>query len=227
MDHTTFTLPLGARAILFDLDDTLYDRETAYHTWATAFVQAAFPASDPNQAQEIVALLVKLDEHGYAARETVFAGVQQRYSTLTTPLATLIADYDSAFIAAIEESQAARTLLQALLAAAIPFGIVTNGSPRQQQKIERLGLDRLTSCIFISHFFGAKKPEPAIFLAAAACLGMAPGEILFVGDHPHNDIWGAHRAGMRAAWLRRASSWWPETLPTCADLTLHSLAELL
>lgn len=61
-------------------------------------------------------------------------------------------------------------LLHTLQNAHILFGIVTNGSSHQRQKIEVLGLDQLTSCIFISELFGAKKPDASIFLAAASCL---------------------------------------------------------
>lgn len=227
MDQVTLSLPFGARAILFDLDDTLFDREAAYFHWATAFVQATFPANSSMQAQETVAWLVELDDHGYAPREAIFAGLQQRYPALTTPLPVWLEEYHRGLLDMIEPSQAVSELLRTLTESAIPFGIITNGLSRQQQKIERLGFDQLTSCIFISRLFGAHKPDPAIFLAAAAHLQVSPSEILFIGDHPYNDIWGAHQAGMRTAWLQRAFPW-PDALPsTIIDLTLHSLAELL
>ncbi len=98
-------------------------------------------------------------------------------------------------------------LLDALGQAGMPFGIVTNGSYRQKRKIEVLGLDRLTSCLFISEVFGCKKPEAEIFLAAASCLGSVAEEVLFVGDNPYADIWGAQRVGMRTAWLHRGRAW--------------------
>lgn len=227
MDQMPLSLPFGARAILFDLDDTLFDRDAAYLNWAKAFVQATFPASSVMQAQEIVACLVELDDHGYGPREAIFAGLQQRCPALTTPLPVWLEEYHRGLLDMIEPSLAVSKLLSALTRSAIPFGIITNGSSRQQQKIERLEFDQLTSCIFISRLFGVHKPDPAIFLAAAAHLQVLPSEILFIGDHPYNDIWGAHQTGMRTAWLQRAFPW-PDTLPsTIIDLTLHSLEELL
>ncbi|MGH2507486.1 MAG: HAD family hydrolase [Ktedonobacteraceae bacterium] len=227
MDQETFSLPFGTRAILFDLDDTLYDRDAAYADWANVFVQATFPAMNAIQVGEAVALLIELDDHGYASRETIFAGLRQRYTAFTTPLPLWLEEYHCGLLSMIELSQAVSSLLHALAGADLPFGIITNGSARQQRKIEQLGFDQLTSCLFISHLFGIHKPDPAIFLAAADHLQVPPSEILFVGDHPYNDIWGAHRAGMRTAWLRRAFPW-PDMLPPqIIDLTLHSLAELL
>lgn len=227
MDQGMLSLPFGVRAILFDLDDTLFDRDAAYARWATTFVQTTFPSLNAVQAQELITRMIELDDHGYARREAIWAGVQQRDPPLVTPLPIWLEEYHSGLLNAIEPSQAARTLLDALLEAAIPFGIITNGSAIQRRKIERLGFDRWTSCIFVSHLFGAHKPDSAIFLAAAAHLQIPPSEILFIGDHPYNDIWGAHRAGMRTAWLRRAFPW-PDTLPeSCRDITLSSLAEIL
>ncbi|BCL82234.1 hypothetical protein ccbrp13_46990 [Ktedonobacteria bacterium brp13] len=71
----------------------------------------------------------------------------------------------------------------------------------QRRKIERLHLDQLTSCIFISEAFGVKKPEAAIFLAAASYVNLPPEQILFVGDHTYLDIWEAHAVGMKTVWL--------------------------
>jgi putative hydrolase of the HAD superfamily len=103
----------------------------------------------------------------------------------------------------------AETLLAALEIAAIPFGIITNAPASQRIKTRRLGIEDRTECIFISQEFGADKPHPSIFMAAAECLGVTCDQILFVGDSPHHDMIGAHNAGMQAAWLRRGR-YWPE-----------------
>jgi FMN phosphatase YigB (HAD superfamily) len=85
-----------------------------------------------------------------------------------------------------------------------------------------------TTCIFVCELVGSRKPEAAIFLAAAACLHLAPERILFVGDTPEADIVGAHRVGMRTAWVRRTDRAWPRHLAVAAcDLTITTLAELL
>ena len=56
-------------------------------------------------------------------------------------------------------------------------------------------LDSLVDSFTHSFEVGAEKPDPAIFLAAANSLGVAPNETLMVGDHPVDA--GAERAGMR------------------------------
>ena len=226
MGQTSISLPFASEALLFDLDDTLYDRDKAYACWATSFVREHFSAVYALQAQGMIDLLIKLDAHEDTPREALFSQFQQYYPSLNIPVATLIDRYYKEFPCSIEPLQEVNNLLYLLQAAGIPFGVITNGSFRQLRKIEILGLHQLTSCIFVSHLFGKEKPDAAIFLAAAAHLQTRPEKILFVGDHPYNDIWGAHGAGMRTAWLQRAH-FWPETLPQhIADMTIHSLSDL-
>ena len=70
------------RALLFDLDDTLYDRDRAFRAWATAFVAGHLDEQDEPFRQEAVASLVAWDAHGYCARAVFFAQVQERYGCL-------------------------------------------------------------------------------------------------------------------------------------------------
>ncbi|MFM7626749.1 MAG: HAD hydrolase-like protein, partial [Gammaproteobacteria bacterium] len=69
-------------------------------------------------------------------------------------------------------------------------------------------------------------PHPQAFLAAAATLGVAPHEMLYVGDHPHFDVVGARAAGCRAAWVNRVGAGWPAGLSPEADLEVEDLLAL-
>jgi len=86
-------------------------------------------------------------------------------------------------------------------------------------------LDKRTSCLFVSETFGLKKPDPAIF-HAAACLGIPPAKVLFVGDNPVADIVGAHAAGMSAAWLHRDQQW-PDEIEDRPEFVISALGELV
>ena len=52
----------------------------------------------------------------------------------------------------------------------------------------------------ISEEVNLYKPDPQILQLACEKLGTAPGESVYVGDHPF-DVLCAHSAGMAAAWL--------------------------
>ena len=99
-------------------------------------------------------------------------------------------------------------MLRALNEQGVPWGVVTNGSARQQETLDAVGFDNLTSCLVISEEVGFSKPEPEIFLHALGLLGVEPGrEVLFAGDNPIADIGGAHDVGLSTAWVRRGRDW--------------------
>jgi putative hydrolase of the HAD superfamily len=226
LSELAFPLSHKPKAVLFDLDDTLYDRSKVFQVWATLFVQQHLLIEEHVSLQEILNVFITCDAYGYTSRASFFAQLQRTYPSLHGSTEALIEQYYQQQLTMLELTEGASALLQTLQAAQVPFGIVTNGRAWQMQKVRGLGLDQHASCVLVSETIGVKKPDPAIFLAAASHLKIPVEEILFIGDHPYNDIWGAHNVGMRTAWLNRRQDW-PDTLSSdIADLTITSLAEL-
>lgn len=71
---------------------------------------------------------------------------------------------------------------------------------------------------------GAYKPHPRVFHLAARKLSLPPRAILHVGDSVVDDVVGAKRAGLHAAWLNRRGQSVPSDFP--GDHVLASLEEL-
>lgn len=110
------------------------------------------------------------------------------------------------------------------LAARLPLAALTNGNAC----IHRIGLSAHFRFSLGAREHGAAKPEPSIFHAACARLGLAPHEVLHVGDDPHMDVLGARRAGLCAAWInRRDEVWEHEERPDLEIRSLDALAEWL
>ena len=103
-----------------------------------------------------------------------------------------------------------------------PVASLTNGNA----DLERIGLHLHFAHHIASRDVGSAKPEAKIFLAAAERLGVAPENILHVGDDPELDVVGARDAGMRTAWINRAGHPWPGLLGAAPDLDLPNLATL-
>ena len=117
-----------------------------------------------------------------------------------------------------------------------PLGLVTNGpADVQRQEIETLGLTRYFDNIFIEGEMGEGKPNPAVFTRAAEAVGVAPGNLLFVGNSYIHDVRPAIDAGWHAVWVRRStdvppSASGPESAPHGApapDAIIGDLSELL
>ena len=57
--------------------------------------------------------------------------------------------------------------------------------------------------VVVSEDVGAYKPDPRVFRTALERLGLAPYEVLHVGDSEVDDVKGARAAGMRVVWVNR------------------------
>ncbi|MFF2614822.1 MULTISPECIES: HAD family hydrolase [unclassified Kitasatospora] len=87
------------------------------------------------------------------------------------------------------------------------------------------GLDLPADAIATSAEWGVSKPSPEFF---ERVIEWAPGEpdgIVYVGDHPANDITPARAVGLRTAHLRRGPIGLTTSAPA-ADWTVNSLTEL-
>ncbi len=212
--------------VLFDLDDTLYSRRAAFGSWLDAYLRDTLCVTGPAEIARVRDAVHALDKNGYGSKQAIFEHLHSQYPALPGVPAHSLETFFAEFLLCVRPEADTETLLDTLARAQILFGVVTNGSARQWRKIEALGLDKRTSCLFVSETFGVKKPDPAIFHAAADCLGVLPADVLFVGDNPSADIGGAHAAGMPAAWLHRDQAW-PAALASQPEFVIGSLAGLL
>lgn len=99
-------------------------------------------------------------------------------------------------------------LLDTLRARGLKTGLVSNAFDPGwllHEDLARMGLaERLDAAVFSSEI-GKRKPDPAIFEAALAALGVEPARTLFVGDRRYEDVRGAKELGMTtvlALWFR-------------------------
>ncbi|MGH7878763.1 MAG: HAD family hydrolase, partial [Candidatus Binataceae bacterium] len=107
------------------------------------------------------------------------------------------------------------------------LGLLSNFDDAQcgREVLADTGVADLFEAVVISAEVGLRKPDPRIFEHLRAMLGVAPGDILFVGDTPRDDVLGASAAGMRTAWISKGAASVPEGIPA-PDFIIHDLAEL-
>jgi putative hydrolase of the HAD superfamily len=106
------------------------------------------------------------------------------------------------------------------------LGAVSNGLPDvQYRKLETLGIRDKFDSIILSEEVNIRKPDTRIFLLAAEALGIQPSECLFTGDSYSSDVVGAKGAGMRACWLRQDKPY-PENAAVQPDFIVNSYQEM-
>ena len=182
-------------AVLFDLDDTLYDqRAWLAGAWqAVAGAAAAFGVTPA----ELAAALAEVAAEG-SDRGRIIDRALERVGAPGVPVEPLV----QAFRSHAPERLPAYPGVPAALArlrARCPIGLVTDGDPGiQRAKLRALGLCGAFDVVVLSDELGRqyRKPHPAPFRAAHFALGVAPQETLFVGDRPDKDVAGAAAAGM-------------------------------
>ncbi len=108
----------------------------------------------------------------------------------------------------------------------VSMGIVSNTTNpvfMKELELEDSGLKKFFDFTIYSSEVPFRKPHPSIFQLAISRFQFQPSEILFVGDSLSVDIFGAHRVGMKTAWLNRRK----EQADICPDFELASLEDLL
>jgi putative hydrolase of the HAD superfamily len=93
-----------------------------------------------------------------------------------------------------------------------------------RQLLDGHGLARYFSGFAFSDEVGRSKPHPEMFRTAARELGVAPEEIVHVGDRDHNDVKGPQALGMKAVLF--AGSRDHDRAATSADAVVDRMADL-
>ena len=197
------------RALLLDLDDTLFDRGAAFCGWLAGRLGRAPGAGELEAWSE-------LDQRGRRPRAE-FAATAARLGLAVDP-----ERFPFELAEHVQPEAGAREAV-GRLAARLRVGVVTNGGAAQRDKLARLGLADVVHAVFVSSELGAAKPAPAIFARALAWIGAAPHDVVFAGDDPIVDLAPAAAHGMVTAWRVRGA--WPRGLASPAH-RIHSVAAL-
>ncbi|MFJ2407067.1 HAD family hydrolase [Streptomyces xanthochromogenes] len=193
------------RFVLFDLDNTLIDRQGTLAVWAEVFCRER--DLDERAARYLVDAL---SERAYPH---TFEWLRHELA-LEESTAQLWAAYVDGIAHHVTVNPGAIDGLGQLRAEDWKLGILTNGAADiQRAKITAAGLTNAVDAIVISEEIGVRKPDTHAFHTAVAQIGGSPSAPAWmVGDNPAGDIAGAHQAGLRTIWLRGRP--WPADVDT-------------
>lgn len=120
-----------------------------------------------------------------------------------------------------------RSALAELRAAGLWVAVAGNQTARAAQLLRALDLP--VDDLATSGEWGVAKPSPEFFERVVQWTGRPAEQVLYVGDHPANDILPARAAGLRTAHLRRGALgylWADSPEAATADWRITSLTEL-
>lgn len=200
------------KAVIFDLDGTLYHyehaneagyrklREYARDTLGmepSAFDQAHKAAFARQEV--LLGSLVAAMHNRYLRFQLI---LEEAGLPLIPHVIAMNDIYWNAFLEAMEPSPHLESALASLRQSGLKLGIGTNMTlDYQLRKLETLGVMPLLDFLVASEEVNSEKPEPKIFVRCAQKAGCAPEECLFIGDNIRHDVHGARAAGMQALWF--------------------------
>jgi HAD superfamily hydrolase (TIGR01509 family) len=148
-------------------------------------------------------------------------------SEQTSDLAEELTRVHMGAVRGVTWAPAARVAAVRRIAPHYRLGLLSNFDDTQcgREVLADTGVADLFEAVVISAEVRLRKPDRRIFEHMRERLGVAPHEILFVGDTPRDDVLGASGAGMRTVWISKGQTALPEGIPT-PDFIITDLADL-
>lgn len=189
----------GIKAIIFDLDDTLYG-EKEYVRSGYREIAKVLP-----QIKDVEERLWQLFEEGKPAIDELLEkenikdiSVKQRCLD-----AYRLQEPDIHFYAGVKE------MFLDLKEQGYLLGIITDGRPEGQwAKIEALKLNELVDHIIVTDELGGiefRKPNPAAFELMAQNMNVSYACMCYVGDNIRKDFVAPEKLGMRSIWFQNTN----------------------
>ncbi|RWZ58588.1 HAD family hydrolase [Halobacillus fulvus] len=210
------------KAIIFDLDGTLLDRDTSVKVFVSRQYDRLNQRLQHIPKEKYIERFIQLDDHGYVWKDRVYRQLIHEFTIDRLTADELLHDYLIHFKDSCVPFPGLIEVLEELKRRHFQIGMITNGKGQfQLDNIKALGIDSYIEAILISDWEGIKKPDPLIFKRATKRLKVSPEECVFIGDHPEKDVEAAKKSGMRSVWKR--NSHWDGV---DADAVIFDLGEL-
>lgn len=211
------------RAVIFDLDGTLLDRDASIEKFIAAQYDRLIDELNHIPKLDYMSRFVELDCHGHVWKDKVYQELVAEFKISGLDWQTLLQDYETQFQFHCVPFPFLAEVLSTLKQQGYLLGIVSNGlGVFQTRAIAGLGIQDYFEAILISEIEQVRKPQAEIFHRAANQLGVTTSNSVFVGDNPEADIMGAKNADMKTIW-KRNSHW---EAPTAADAIVDELNEI-
>ena len=201
------------KAVLFDLDDTLYAYEPSqkkgFDACANfALKKYAISEIDFEKTWKLAREKVHADLHGQGASHSRLLYFQKQYEFIfnkSNPAYALEMEelFWSEFISVMKLDPEAKIFLEVLKQKKIKTCIVTDLTAQiQMKKWMHLELGNYFNFLVSSEEAGVEKPSAAIFNLALEKLQVKPSEAIMIGDNKKKDIAGAESLGINAYFIQ-------------------------
>lgn len=197
------------KGAVFDLDHTLFDRYATQRLCMKGFCEH-FDVADGMTDEKAAELVEYADIHfNHYGWEKIFEYLLSQNLFKTIPS---FEEYSSFLIDRFKYFAVpypfTKPMLTELRQKGLKIGLITNGkSETQRSKLKLLELEEFFDEIIISGELGVGKPDTKPFEVMSERLGIAPENLIYVGDFPVNDIEASRKAGYIPVWVMTMKRW--------------------
>jgi len=229
---------MAIKLLTFDLDDTLWpcmatimQTERRLHEWFAEHHPGVSDLYSIEQLREKRRQLAEQHQHIAhdltALRKKSFSLLSREMNYSTEQEEQFILDAFELYISERNKVSLYQDVIPTLerLKPHYRLGAVTNGNA----DIYRIGLGHLFEFSWSAADAGQQKPHPTVFNSLLSKHQIKTHEVIHIGDDPISDIKGARQSNIRAIWLNRNHTPWPEALePPLIEIDqLNQLPEIL
>lgn len=215
------------KAIVFDLDHTLFDRYATIRKIVPG-LRERFDLNDGITDEVFAEELCYGDKHnvhkGWEGihKHLISKGIFKTIPDFSEYTKILVSNFKNIAV----KYDFSKPVLEELKNSGYKVGLITNGDPvLQHKKLEMLGLQNAFDEIIVSGETPYEKPQKEIFLMMAEKLNITPEEMMYIGDHPLNDVDGSRNAGCVPVWVKTTGTWIFPEIPK-PRLQIETVAEL-
>ncbi|EFG09570.1 Putative hydrolase [Streptomyces clavuligerus] len=200
------------RAVLWDIDDTIFDYGRADHLGMERHLRTEGLAGGFTSVAQALARWKELTAIHWArlsAGEVDFPGQRRDRVRAFTGTALSDPEADDWFARYLVHFRTAWSLFPDVVPALDALGgyrhaVLSNSTLEvQRPRLAALGVADRFETVVCAVELGSSKPDPEAFHAACRSLGLPPEQVAYVGDEPDIDARGAGEAGLLGIWLDR------------------------
>ncbi|MBQ6815965.1 MAG: HAD family hydrolase [Clostridia bacterium] len=227
--HLRLENPNEYKAVVFDLDHTLFDRWATYSKILDTDIAYSVFKKELGKKKILKAWIFADKHYNYISWERMWEYLKKKGVIIDTVERENFFEnhIKKLFMEVAVPYDFTIPTLEKLKEKGYKIGLITNGSNKlQRTKLKTLGLNDIFDAVIISDNYGIRKPNRLLFYKMAELMKIPPEHMLYVGDHPLNDIDASRQAGYTPVWVKTKGRWQFNNIEKC-ELQVKNISQIL